>query len=120
VNLERVAYGLPDWEHDAQGDAFRRMTPRVTLFVPADATSIELPYRLVRQGAPVTIDVTFGGRSADRLLVADTAWRTFRTTVLRGRDDAAFLPLQLSVSSGDASLVGLGRLVVHRGSTPPR
>lgn len=120
VNLERVAYGLPDWEHDAQGDAFRRMTPRVTLFVPADATSIELPYRLVQQGGPVTIEVTFGGRSADRLLVNDLAWRTFRMTVISARDDAAFLPLQLSVSSGDASLVGLGRLVVHRGSTPAR
>ena len=120
VNLERVAYGLPDWEHDARGDAFRRMTPRVTLFVPADATSIELPYRLVQPGGPVTVEVSFGGRSADRLLVNDTAWRTFRMTVIRGRDDAAFLPLQLSVSSGDASLVGLGRLVVHRGSPPAR
>ena len=117
VNLERVAYGLPDWEHDAQGDAFRRMAPRVTLFVPADATSIELPYRLVGHGGPVTIDVTFSGRSADRLLVTDTTWRTFRMTVIKGRDDAAFLPLQLSVSSGDASLVGLGRLIVHRGTT---
>ena len=96
------------------------MTPRVTLFVPADATSIELPYRLVQQGGPVTIEVTFGGRSADRLLVNDLAWRTFRMTVISARDDAAFLPLQLSVSSGDASLVGLGRLVVHRGSTPAR
>ena len=120
VNLERVAYGLPDWEHDARGDVFRRMTPRVTLFVPADATSIELPYRLVQQGGPVTVEVSFGGRNADRLLVNDTAWRTFRMTVIKGRDDAAFLPLQLSVSSGDASLVGLGRLVVHRGSPPAR
>lgn len=120
LNLERVAYGLPDWERDPQGDTFRRMTPRVTLFVPVDATSIELPYRLVQNGGPVTIDVTFDGRSADRLLVADSTWRTFRMAVLKGRGDARFLPLQLSVSSGDASLVGLGRLIVHRGSTLPR
>ena len=120
LNLGRVAYGLADWEHDAQGDAFRRLTPRVTLFVPADATSIELPYRLVSDGGPVTVEVAFAGRSADRLVVADTAWRTFRMTLIKRQDEAPFLPLELRVSSGDASLVGLGRLVVHRNSTLPR
>ena len=119
LNLARIAYGLADWEHDG-ADKFRRMTSSVTLFVPSDATAIELPYRLLREGEPVTIDVMFAGRAADRLLAADTAWRTYRTAVVQGRPDARFLPLQLTVISGDASRVGLGQLVVRRAFVPPR
>ena len=39
--------------------------------------------------------------------------------VIRGQDEAPFLPLELRVSSGDASLVGLGRLIVHRSPGSP-
>jgi O-antigen ligase len=115
VNLERVAYGLPDWETNAAGDSFRRMTDEVTMFVPSDATAIELPYRLVTGGGAVEIEVSFGGRPADRLLVASAEWRVYRATVLRSGSEP-FIPLRLKVESGAASSVGLGRLVVRRGS----
>ncbi len=95
VDLDHVGYGVTRWNFDRNGVRYRQISSRATLFVPSDATAIELPYRLRWGNTPVTIQLDFRGRTADRLVVADHDWRTYRLLVPEG-GTRRYLPLELT------------------------
>ena len=64
-------FGVTRWNFDRDGVRYRQMSSGATLFVPSDATAIELPYRLQWGRDPVTLQLDFRGRTADRLVVSD-------------------------------------------------
>jgi hypothetical protein len=113
VELDHVGYRVTRWNFDRDGVRYRQMTSGATLFVPADAAVIELPYRLQWGHEPVTLRLDFRGRTADRLVVSDHAWRTYRLVVPEIRNDRRYLPLVLTVLQGDESAVLLGKMSVH-------
>jgi hypothetical protein len=114
VDLDHVGFGVTRWNFDRAGVRYRQMSSRATLFVPSDATAIELPYRLQWGRDPVTLQLEFRGRTADRLVVSDHEWRTYRLLIPEGANKRRFLPLGLTVLEGEASAVLLGKISIHQ------
>jgi hypothetical protein len=61
----------------------------------------------------VTLQLDFRGRTADRLIVSDHEWRTYRLMVPEGSNKRRYLPLGLTVLHGDPSAVLLGKMLVY-------
>jgi hypothetical protein len=114
VDLDHIGFGVTRWNFDREGVRYRQMSSRATLFVPSDAAAIELPYRLQWGRDPVTLQLEFRGRTADRLVVADHEWRTYRLLVPEGANKRRYLPLGLTVLQGDPSAVLLGKISAHQ------
>jgi hypothetical protein len=113
VDLDHIGFGVTRWNFDREGVRYRHMNSRATLFVPSEAGVIELPYRLQWGREPVTLQLDFRGRTADRLVVSDHEWRTYRLMVPEGSNKRRYLPLGLTVLQGDPSAVLLGKITVH-------
>ena len=114
IDLEHVGFGVTRWNFDRDGVRYRQMSSRATLFVPSDATAIELPYRLQWGRDPVTLQLDFRGRISDRLVVSDHEWRTYRLLVPEGANKRRYLPLGLTVLQGEPAAVLLGKISVHQ------
>ena len=115
VELEHMGYRVTGWSFDRDGVRYRRMATGATLFVPARAAGIELPYRLQWGHDPVTLQLDFRGRAADRLVVSDHRWQTYRMVVPDTGGRQRYLPLEIHVLAGDESAVLLGKMEVHQG-----
>jgi hypothetical protein len=113
VDLDHIGFRVTGWNFDRDGVRYRQMTSGATLFVPADAAVIELPYRLQWGRDPVTLQLDFRGRTADRLVVSDHNWRMYRLVVPETGNRRRYLPLELTVLEGDESAVLLGKMSVH-------
>jgi hypothetical protein len=113
VDLDHIGFGVTRWNFDRAGVRYRQISSRATLFVPSDAAAIELPYRLQWGRDPVTVQLDFRGRTADRLVVSDHEWRTYRLLVPEGSSKRRYLPLGLTVLQGDPSAVLLGKMSIH-------
>jgi hypothetical protein len=114
VDLDHVGYGLTLWNADRGGVKYRQIQSRATLFVPSDAMSIELPYRLQWGQDPVTLQLDFRGRTADRFVVSDHEWRTYRLVVPEVGSTRRYLPLGVTVLQGEPSAVLLGKISVKQ------
>jgi O-antigen ligase len=114
VDLDHVGFGVTRWNFDREGVRYRQMSSRATLFVPSDATAIELPYRLQWGRDPVTLQLDFRGRTADRVVVSDHEWRTYRLLVPEDANKRRYLPLGLTVLQGEPSAVLLGKISIHQ------
>jgi O-antigen ligase/polysaccharide polymerase Wzy-like membrane protein len=114
TDMEHRAYGVSTWSFDPDGNRYRRMVGDVTLFVSRDARVAELPYRLEADGPAVVLDVRLRGEPANRLVVSDTTWRTYRFMVVPRSDDPRFLKLTLTPVTPSPSHVLLGRIDVHQ------
>jgi O-antigen ligase len=110
ANFDGVAWGVGAWQTQPDGTRFRTIGRTTTLFIPPDAVEIELPYRLIQNGAPVTLAVTLGGRTADPILVASTAWHTYRLRVPSGGNGYGRLVLTASSTSDN---IALGQLRIN-------
>jgi O-Antigen ligase len=113
TDLEHRGYGVTPWSFDQGGNRYRRMEHEATLFVPRDARSIELPYRLESDGPPVILDLSLRGYPADRLTVHDTTWHTYRFILRARSDDPRFLPLTLKAVEGNVHNVLLGKITAR-------
>jgi O-antigen ligase len=114
VELEHMGYRVTGWSFDRDGVRYRRMATGATLFVPARAAAIDLPYRLQWGHDPVTVQLNFRGRVANRLVVSDHRWQTYRMVVPATRGRERYLPLEIHVLAGDGSAVLLGKMEVHQ------
>jgi hypothetical protein len=113
VDLDHVGYGVTLWNSDRDGVRYRQISSGATLFVPADAGIVDLPYRLQWGHDPVTLRLDFRGRTADRIVVSDHEWRTYRLVVPDTGNRRRYLPLVLTVLQGDASAVLIGKMSVQ-------
>jgi hypothetical protein len=113
VDMDHVGYRVTLWNSDGTGVRYRKMESGATLFVPADAAVVDLPYRLQTGAAPVTLQLDFLGRTADRLVVDNDDWRSYRLVIPESHGTRRFLPLTLIVLEGDESAVLLGKMTVR-------
>ncbi len=113
VDMDHVGYRVTLWNTDSAGIRYRQMESGATLFVPAEAALVELPYRLQSGAAPVTLQLNFLGRLADRLVVDNHDWRSYRLVVPESHGTRRFLPLKLTVLEGDETAVLLGKMTVR-------
>ena len=105
ANLKDAAIGLSVWQTDERGERFRRMTDATAQFyVPAKATSMNLPIRLGQDSPPdaaVSIELRLDGEVANRVWVQGTAWRGTAVLLPRIGPSDRYRMLQLSVVSGE-------------------
>jgi O-antigen ligase len=113
VDMDHVGYRVTLWNTDSGGVRYRQMESGATLFVPAEAAVVELPYRLQWGATAVTLQLEFLGRTADRLVVDNHDWRTYRLVVPEAHGTRRFLPLTLTVLQGDDAAVLLGKMTVR-------
>jgi O-antigen ligase len=113
VDMDHAGYRVTLWNTDSGGVRYRQMASGATLFVPAEAAVVELPYRLQSDAAPVTLQLDFLGKPADRLVVDNHDWRTYRLVVPEAHGTRRFLPLTLTVLEGDEAAVLLGKMTVR-------
>ena len=97
INFTEIAYGLHDWE-TAAGARYRWTTGRVTLFVAANTTFIELPLRapLIETHGLMHIEVFLDGRLAGRVELSRPEWHPLQMVI--PPSDGAYRALELRIS----------------------
>jgi hypothetical protein len=76
--LLNVTSGLTSWETDEQGARYRWTNGRASFFVPADAGSIVLTVRSMKDAPadwPITATITIDDRPATVVTFRDEGWR---------------------------------------------
>lgn len=110
ADFEHVGHGVSTWHRDETGHPYRQMLQDATLFIPRDATSVALPYRLEKPGPRVMLELRFRDRLADRIEVVDGDWRVWRFVVTRDASSPRYIPLTVTVLQGRPGDVLLGKL----------
>ena len=97
IDFAQVTYGLHDWE-TAAGARYRWTTGRVTLFVDASTTFIELPLRapLIETTGPMHIEVFLDGRLASRLELSRPEWHPLQMMI--PPSDRPYRALELNIT----------------------
>ena len=82
IDFSTVTYGLHGLE-DNGVDRFRWTSGHATLFIDADAGTIELPLRapLIDTTGPMQVEILLDGRLANRLELTRTDWRQVRMVI---------------------------------------
>ena len=113
IDFTEVTYGLYDWE-EAAGVRWRWTSSRVTMFVDAGTTAIELPLRApqIEITGPMSVEIFLDGQLANRLELTHADWRPIRMTI--PPSDQRYRRLELTVSPTWFPAVVLD------GSTDPR
>ena len=113
IDFTEVTYGLYDWE-EAGGVRWRWTSSRVTMFVDAGTTAIELPLRApqIEITSPMSVEIFLDGQLANRLELTHADWRPIRMTI--PPSDRRYRRLELTVSPTWFPAVVLA------GSTDPR
>jgi O-antigen ligase len=77
IDLGRFDFGFYDWEGDPE--RFRWTSRRATFFVPLNARELHLRLRARHLGAntaPTEVSIAIGGRTFNRVVLADDNWVT--------------------------------------------
>jgi hypothetical protein len=96
VPLHRVSWGF-HMPEAIDGVPFRWTTRHAIFHVPADQATLAFSLRSLAP-FPQTVDITFDGRPADRLRLADHNWHDQRYLLPRGGRDRRFYRIELQVS----------------------
>jgi hypothetical protein len=71
--------GMRPWETDATGARFRWTGGHASFFVPSTAHAVEIPVRTSfdrPEDWPIVVSIALDDRPVDRIVLADTAWRS--------------------------------------------
>lgn len=76
IDFGRFSFGFYEWEGDPDL-RFRWTTRRATFFIPLNARQLHLRLRAIHMGtntAPTQVSIAIGGRTFNRVLLADDNW----------------------------------------------
>jgi hypothetical protein len=78
TNLEHVGIGLSGWHRTSENQAYRNAGIDCSLFVPADASTMNLPLRAAVDAAIVEVEMRMDGRLANVVRIAGDRWTNVR------------------------------------------
>jgi O-antigen ligase len=112
ANLEHLGIGLSQWQTERDGVEYRIGGVRSTVFVPAEATVIEVPVRAVDGQQPLEVEVFLAGRAADVVTVRQGGWDRVVLRIPHHGDRRRFIPLEFRIRNvttqrdGDLLMIG--------------
>jgi O-antigen ligase len=78
INFAEITYGTHGgWRKGGRDRTHVWTSDRATLFLPPNATEVEIPLRALfaRYTGPVTVEMSVGGHIIDRVTLTDSKWR---------------------------------------------